>query len=175
MGNLLFSPSGRIGPAEFMKGALVLIIIGAILAILPMFSYSLSMIFSILGLVTLWCWIVLFIKRFHDAGKSGWMCILPIIAFIIASVIVSQLVTSMFAGDINEQIKQMSEEAASSGDISSILKGSMELGGELAKKTAIPMAVAGAVVSYLIAFVTNSMLKSDPDDNQFGPGGNTFA
>jgi uncharacterized membrane protein YhaH (DUF805 family) len=169
MGNLLFSPSGRISPADFMKGALVLIVIGAVLNILPMISFSLSMVFGLLGLVTLWCWIVLFIKRFHDAGKSGWMCLLPILAFLIIGFIVNGLVSSMFAGDLNAQMQQMSEEAISSGDVSSILKQSMDLGAQVAKKTALPLAVAGAVISYLIAYVTNMMLKSDAGDNQFGP------
>jgi uncharacterized membrane protein YhaH (DUF805 family) len=169
MGNLLFSPSGRISPSDFMRGAIILIVIGAVLNILPMFSYSLSMVFSLLGLVTLWCWIVLFIKRLHDAGKSGWLCILAILAFIVASVIMSQIVTSMFAGDLSEQVKAITEEAAQSGDLGAVFKASAEMGAQIAKKTALPMAIGGAVVSYLIAYVTNMLLKSDPEENQFGP------
>ena len=169
MGNLLFSPSGRISPSDFMKGAIILIVIGAVLAILPMVSYSLSMVFSLLGLITLWCWIVLFIKRLHDAGKSGWLSIVVIIAFVVASFILSMIVTPMFAGDLNEQVKVLSQEAAASGNLSDVLKVSAEYGAQIAKKTALPMAVGGAVVSYIIAYVTNMLLKSDPEENQFGP------
>ena len=35
MGNLLFSPSGRIGPGQFMSGVQILIIVAVVLAILP--------------------------------------------------------------------------------------------------------------------------------------------
>lgn len=169
MGNLLFSPSGRINPSEFMRGATILIIIGFILGILPMISFTLGSALGLLGIVTIWCWIVLFVKRYHDGGKSGWMSIIPIIVFVILSVIISQLVTSMFAGDLNAQMKEAAEAAAESGDIGSILSVSTEFAGSIAKKTALPSAIASAVASYLIAFVFNNMIKRDDHDNQFGP------
>jgi uncharacterized membrane protein YhaH (DUF805 family) len=161
MGNLLFSPSGRINGSDFMRGVVVLIAISAVLNILPLISMKLAML-GILGIVLLWCWIVLFIKRFHDAGKSGWMCIIPIIAFVVASVVVSTLVQSMFAGDMKQAMTELSTSGAGLSEV-------LEATSAMAKKTALPSAIAGAVVSYAIAFITNSMLKSDPDENQFGP------
>jgi len=169
MGNLLFSPSGRINPSDFMRGAMILIAIGFVLGILPLISFQLGSMLSLLGIITLWCWIVLFIKRYHDGGKSGWMCLIPIIAFIILTLIVSQLVTSMFAGDLNAQMKEAAEAAAESGDISAVFGASMEMGAAIAKKTALPSAIAGAVVSYVIAFVINNMIQRDEHENQYGP------
>ena len=169
MGNLLFSPSGRINPGDFMRGATILIVIGFVLGILPLISFQLGSMLSLLGIITLWCWIVLFIKRYHDAGKSGWMCLIPIIAFIILSLIISQIVTSMFAGDLNAQMQEAAAEAAESGDLASVFGASMEMGAAIAKKTALPTAVAGAVTSYLIAFVFNNMIKRDDHENQYGP------
>jgi len=169
MGNLLFSPSGRINPSEFMRGATILIVIGFILGILPMISFTIGSALSLLGLITIWCWIVLFVKRYHDGGKSGWMSIIPIIAFIILSLIIGQLVTSMFAGDLNAQMKAATEAAAESGDIGSIFAVTSEFAGSIAKKTALPSAIASAVASYLIAFVINNMIKRDDHENQFGP------
>ena len=165
MGNLLFSPSGRISPSDFMRGSIILIAISFVLGILPLISFQIGSMLSLLGIILLWCWIVLFIKRFHDGGKSGWMCILPIIAFIILSIIISSVVTSMFAGDLNAQL----QEVAQSGDISAVLGASTELGPAIAKKTAIPAAVAGALVSYIIAFGTNSIVGHDEHENQYGP------
>lgn len=162
MGNLLFSPNGRITPDEFMKGAYVLIAIGIILGLLPLVSMSLSMIFSLLGLVTLWCWIVLFIKRFHDGGKVGWMCLLPILAFIVSSFIIGGIVTGMVGGTAMSE--QAIQDAAQSGDLSAV----MDATSGLARKTAIPSAIAGAVVSFAIAYVTNMLIKRD-GDNQYGP------
>ena len=75
----------------------------------------------------------------------------------------------MFAGDLNAQMQEVAEEAATSGDFGSILGASMEMGKEIAKKTALPMAVGSAILSYLIAMLFNNMIKSDPGDNQYGP------
>ena len=45
----------------------------------------------------------------------------------------------------------------------------MEMGAAIAKKTALPSAIAGAVASYIIAFVFNNMIKRDDHENQYGP------
>ena len=161
MGNLLFSPSGRINGSDFMRGVVILIAISAVLQILPLISTALGML-GIIGIALLWCWVVLYIKRFHDAGKSGWMCILPLLAYIVGGVIVGMLVQSMFAGDMKQAMEEAVSSGAGLGDV-------MEMTSAMAKKTALPSAIAGAVVSYAIAFITNSMLKSDPEENQFGP------
>lgn len=169
MGNLLFSPSGRINPGEFMKGAYVLIAISFVLGILPLINYQLGTMLGMLGLVLIWCWIVLFIKRLHDAGKSGWLCLLPILAFIVLSFIMSSVITGMFAGDLQAAMQEATEAAAESGDFGSIMSASMEMGKDIAKKTALPSAIGGAIVSFIIAYVTNMLLKRDAHDNQFGP------
>ena len=75
MGNLLFSPSGRIGPSEFIKGIMILAVISAVLTIIPMFSFTLGSMLSIIGIVLLYPLVCLLIKRSHDGGKSGWMSI----------------------------------------------------------------------------------------------------
>ncbi len=169
MGNLLFSPKGRINSSEFMKGAIVVIVIAAILNLLPLVSYNLAMIFSLLGLVLIWPIIVLAVKRAHDAGKSGWMCLLPIIALIILSVIANSVVTKMFGGDIYTQMQNAMQEAAQSGDLKQVMSVSKEYGQKLSQKTVVPMTVASAVIMYVVAFVYNMLLKHDPEENQWGP------
>jgi len=164
MGSLLFSPSGRIGSAEFMKGVLILVVIGFVLGALPAISPALAML-GILGLVMIWCWIVLWIKRYHDAGKSGWMCLVPIIVYIIVSVILSMVVQPMF---IDPEFATIMEEAEAAGDVGAILEAAMS-GGGVTKSGTFILAAIGAAVSYGIAFIFNGMIKSDPDDNQFGP------
>lgn len=164
MGNLLFSPSGRVGPAEFMKGATLLIIIGFILSILPALSTALGML-GIIGIVLWWCWIVLWIKRYHDGGKSGWMCLVPIIVFIIASIVIGLVVQPMF---IDPEFAARTEEAAASGDFGAIMESAMS-GGGVSKLGIFVVGAVNAVVAYVIAFVFNNMIKSDPHDNQFGP------
>ncbi len=173
MMNLLFSPNGRINSSEFMRGAYVLIGIAFILALLPLVSYQLSMIGSIIGLVMLWCWIVLWIKRYHDSGKSGWMSLLPIIAFVILSMIVGMLVSTMGMSGMDPEtaaaMNEAAEEAAASGDFGAMMSSMMGASEGLAKKLAIPNAISTAVLSLAIAFLFNSMIKQEPNDNQYGP------
>lgn len=164
MGNLLFSPSGRVGPTAFMKGATILIVINFILAILPILSPALGLL-SIVGLILIWCWIVLWVKRYHDAGKSGWMSLIPIVAFLIAAIIISLVIQPMF---VDPEVAATLEEAQASGDMGAVWEAAMSGGGITTMGTLI-LAVIGAVVSYAIAFLFNNMIKSDPHDNQFGP------
>lgn len=167
MGNLLFSPSGRIGPGQFMSGVKILVIIAVAIAILPALVPALVML-NILGLVMLWCWVVLWVKRYHDGGKSGWMCLIPIIIYIIIGGIVSTVLAGMFVD--TEAIAAITEaqEQADLGALMSMMgKGGMTTTG------LIVTALAGAAVSYIIAMVFNNMIKHDAHDNQFGPEAGT--
>jgi len=161
MGNLLFSPSGRIGPSEFIKGIMIIAVISAVLTLLPMVSMSLAMVGGLVSIVLLYPLFCLLIKRSHDAGKSGWMSIVWFIIFVIIALVLSQLVTMFFGGDAQEAVTA----AAESGDLSAV----MEVSKDLAKKTAIPSAIAGLVGSYISAFVINMLNKRDDHENQYGP------
>ena len=161
MGNLLFSPSGRIGPSEFTKGIMILAVISAVLTILPLISMSLAMVGGLVSLVLLFPLFCLLIKRSHDAGKSGWMSIVWFILFAIIMVVLSQVVTMVFGGDVKDAVNA----AAESGDLAAVL----EVSQSLAKKTAIPSAIAGLVGSFIAAFVINMLNKADDHENQYGP------
>lgn len=71
MFDTLLNPGGRIGPVAFRNAALVLIAIGASMGLLPLVWPSL--ILSLVSMVFLYPWAVIWVKRFHDAGKSGSM------------------------------------------------------------------------------------------------------
>lgn len=166
MGNLLFSPSGRIGPAEFTKGIMILAVISAVLTLLPMISMSLAMIGGLVSLLLLVPFFMLNIKRAHDAGKSGWMSILHFVIYIILGVVLSLLVGMFFAGSIDpEAMQAAAEEAAAAGD----LAGVMEAAGDAAKAQAIPSAIGGLVISYIFAMIVNAINKKDMHENQYGP------
>ncbi len=170
MGNLLFSPNGRIGPNEFWRGAIILIVLGALIQLAPLVSLTLGMVLGLLGLVLIWCWVVLWIKRFHDGGKSGWMSLIPIAVFILLSWIVSMVVASMFMGDMAQDMAVMTEnmENMAEDDPSAALGGMMDMVSSMGKKTALPSAISGAIVSALIAYVGNMLIKQDPEENQWG-------
>lgn len=166
MGNLLFSPNGRIGPSEFTKGIMIIAVISAIISLLPLVSMSLAMIGGLVSLILLIPFFMLNIKRAHDAGKSGWMSLLHLLIYIILAVILSFVVGKFFAGSVDpEAVQAAAEEAAAAGDIAGV----MNAAAGAAKAQAIPSAIGGLVISYLFAMVVNMINKGDDHDNQYGP------
>jgi len=176
--NLLFFPSGRITPEQFLRGALVLIAIGAAIQLLPLISLRLSLIFSLLGVVTIWCWVVLWVKRFHDGGQSGWMTLLVILVWIVLGFIANSIVQAMFLGDIAEQTADMVEamEDIDDDNVSGVFTAMFDMMGGMARKLAIPTAISSALVALGVTYGANALIKHDPDENQWGPGsvGDTF-
>lgn len=168
MGNLLFSPSGRIGSADFIRGIIVLIVISAVLTVLPLISSGLDVL-KILSIVMVWCWIVLYVKRFHDAGKTGWLTVAVAVASIILLYILSVITTKMFAADLSAQMQEVVIAATESGSFKDMMAMSQEFGTKIAKKTAIPTAIGTSILTYVVAMVVDKMFPRDPSDNQYGP------
>ena len=160
MGNLLFSPTGRINPNEFMKGALILILASIILSIPTALGMTgaIPAILGFVSVITIYCWIVLWIKRYHDSGKSGWMCLIPIIVYMIIVIIV----IIIYAGD---ELGAIFAAAAESVD-------STEVEAALDEKINSPIYLAIiSLISLGVAFLFNNMIKQDDHENQFGlPG-----
>lgn len=65
---LFFSADGRIGRQPYWIGWLVLIGVNTLLFWVPFLS-----------LVSIYCWICISAKRFHDMGKSGWLAAVPVV------------------------------------------------------------------------------------------------
>ena len=158
MGSLLFSPSGRINSSEFMKGAIILIILGIVFTIPEMMGMGdgITMIMGLLGFLLIIPWIFIWIKRYHDAGKSGAMCLIPILVYIVAVI----ALTFFFMGDMFALM--FSEEAMTDPES---LEAEIEA---LTKAKAIPLTIASTVLSLIIAFGFNAMIKQQPEENQFG-------
>jgi len=68
--SLLLSPQGRIGRQTYWIGFFVLFGLGFMVQFIPVLG-------QLIGIAMIWCWIVLFTKRFHDMGQSGWWQIVP--------------------------------------------------------------------------------------------------
>ena len=165
MGKILFSPDGRIGPANFMRGVYVLLALSFLINLLPMVSPALAAPFKILMMVIAYCWVVLFIKRFRDGGKSGWMVLLPIGVSIFAMFLHNSIVPPLFAPEIYGNMKEATEALAASGaGMSELMAGSMQIAQEfqepLAKKIALPGSAIYALWSFAIAYFFNKMIAS---------------
>ena len=170
MGNLLFSPSGRINKSDFMKGVGIIAVISALIKVIPMFSVSLGGILSLLSLVLIFPLFCLMIKRSHDGGKSGWMSIVWFILLLILIFIMSSIVPAMFGGDAYAEMKELTEAAVSEGaGLGEIIQISQEFQEGIAKNTALPSAILGFVVTMFWAFLINVFTGKDVEDNQFGP------
>jgi uncharacterized membrane protein YhaH (DUF805 family) len=82
--NTMLNPQGRIGPVTFRNAATILIAIGAILTLLPLALPALTAL-SLVSVVLIYPWVVIWVKRLHDAGKSGWMFVIVLVLYLIAS------------------------------------------------------------------------------------------
>jgi uncharacterized membrane protein YhaH (DUF805 family) len=52
-------------------------------------------------------WVVLWRKRLHDNGKTGWFLLLILLVWFILSMIGGQIVTMMFAGDMMQAMQEV--------------------------------------------------------------------
>ncbi len=161
MGNLYFSPKGRISPEVFQKSAITLIAISFVLNVLPLVSFALAALFGLVGLVMVWPWICIWIKRLHDAGKSGWMLLLVLLVMIVLSSIFSKVINSMFG------VSQAEMQAAMSG--ADGIMGMFSAAAQASKSIILPNAVSAAAVGLIVVFGANKFLPSDPEENQYGP------
>lgn len=170
MGNLLFSPNGRIGPQAFFKGMMTLAVISAVITLSGLVSFQLSQILGFVSLLLIIPFFFLLIKRSHDAGKSGWMSIvwfiLWIIIFVILGMLVNAIMPSAAQAELETALEAAMTEGGGFGDIMALTK---EMGPAIARQTAIPSALAGLVGTAIAAYLINMLNKHDDHENQYGP------
>ena len=172
MGNLLFSPSGRIGSSEFYRGGFILILIGTAFSMTKMISPGLGVMFGLLSYFLAYPWVVIWIKRLHNGGKSGWLVLLYGLLYTVILMVAAMIVLIAFSGpEFMELIKAQAE-----GDLSQAeyMRQSQEMGASLAPKLALPVAIVGILASLLTLFIGDKATPNDEGDNQFGPGAGTF-
>ena len=153
MTTTMLDPKGRLGPTGFRNAALILIVAGTVLSVLSVLSPAL-MLLSFVSLALIYPWVVIWSKRLHDAGKSGWMFLLVLVLYLIATFAVSYFIGQQFAPptEPNADFEQM-----------------MAAMTQAAQATAIPSAVASVVISLAFVFGANALLKSDAGPNAYGP------
>lgn len=141
--SLFFSAEGRIGRQEFWIAFAILFVAGIIINMVPGVG-------QLISLAMTWCWVCLFSKRLHDFGKTGWLNLVPVGAWIGAVVIVlviggAGLIAAATAGD-NQ----------SAGAIFAALGGAM-----------LVFAIAGLINLTFILWV--GLTAPTPGDNRYGP------
>lgn len=170
MGNLLFSPNGRINPSDFFKCMMVLAVISSVISLLGLVNFQISQILGYVSLLLIIPFFFLLVKRSHDAGKSGWMSIVWFILWIIIFMILGMLMSTIMPSAAETEFKNAMEAAAENGaGLGEIMGMTKEFGPAIAKEGAIPSAIAGLVGTAIAAFVVNMLNKRDDHENQYGP------
>jgi uncharacterized membrane protein YhaH (DUF805 family) len=152
--NTMLNPQGRIGPVAFRNAALILIAIGAILALLPLALPALTAL-SFVSLVLIYPWVVIWVKRLHDAGKSGWLFLVVLVLYLTASFGSSYFISTQFA--------PAQTPAANPGDLSAVMASMAAQ----AQAVALPSAIVSVLVSLAFVFAGNALLRSDPAPNEY--------
>lgn len=157
VGNLLFSPKGRIGPSDLWKGLIILLILQVLITVISAFSpMALTMLLGIVSIALLYPFVCVLGKRLHDNGKSAWWVILVIVAYLVVSWILTFLLLSVFG--LNPMTAGANPEAMAAYRQSSLLP-----------------SILGAIVMTAILGFIMATLKSEPGTNKYGPppGGDT--
>src|SRR5690606_9729416 len=94
----MLNPQGRLGPKSFQTAGLILVAIGLVISLISAISLVLGALLGILSLILIYPWVVIWVKRLHDAGKSGWFVLLVILVWLIVSMIVGSIAAMLFAG-----------------------------------------------------------------------------
>lgn len=168
---LFFSTAGRISPTTFLRAAIVLIALN----ILVIFSVYLGPAFylclNLVFFLSIWCWISLWVKRYHDGGMTGWYAIFPMLAYIAGAVCLSFFLTSRYGIDVNQRMlfNEKIQEAATLGNMEAVRAMTVEMTMIEGRKLALPNAILTAGLGLSIVWFFNSVLiVQDPDPNRFG-------
>lgn len=148
----IFNPFGRIGPVKFRNTVIVLILIGACLSLMPLINPGLAAL-SFGGILLLYPSIVIWVKRLHDAGKSGWWFLVIFAAQLIISLAVNRFIIARFMPappPVDPHFIWQSMVAQM-------------------RANALPSTISGVIISLAFALVINEELKSQPEENAYGP------
>jgi ABC-type multidrug transport system fused ATPase/permease subunit len=103
---LLFSPNGRIDQPTYWRAVLILFGISAVLTVV---SAYVSPFLGFASIIFIWPWIAVHVKRFHDAGKTGWLTLAMIVLAIVVSAIASFILPGLFGVDVASMQREMEE------------------------------------------------------------------
>lgn len=162
MMNLLFSPNGRIDQPTYWRAVLIIAILSAVCSALGVFV---SGVFGFLALVVMWNWIAVHAKRFHDNGKTGWYMVLLILVSGVVGMILGGILPGLFGFDMAAYNEDVSKTMQRGGDFAAL----MELINEAQRQTFVATILQTFIVTGILGAIMG-LFKTDPNDNQYGPG-----
>ncbi|MDO9472116.1 MAG: DUF805 domain-containing protein [Caulobacter sp.] len=138
---LFFSPDGRIGRQAYWIGWLVLIGVNTLLFWVPFLS-----------LVTIYCWICVCSKRFHDMGRSGWLSAIPVTLSIVMPI---GAVLAIAGAAVAASISGAGDETVIAAVLSAVAGSALLL--------------LGALVIGIGFLIWQGVALGEPDANRYGP------
>jgi len=163
MGNLLLSPYGRINSAAFYRGGFILILISVAISLLNLLSSQVGQILSIISYALIYPWVVIWIKRLHNGGKSGWMFLVYMLLYFFVAMVGFGIALSMFGG--GEFMQMVTDQVEGK-----ITQAEMQVQAEIWARTyTAPMLLASIGTSVLTMYIGDKTIPMDPGENQYGP------
>jgi len=153
------NPEGRLNPSEFIRGGSILIVASVILSLLQQTGIvAIVVLANLLSLFLIYPWVVMWIKRYHEAGKPGWFALIPLLLFIIGFYFVSVFTFS----DEFKILMEAYESGVSQEELSALMQ-------ELVKPKEILFLLVTTLYSLAFLHGFNKLIKSDPNENEYGP------
>ncbi|MFN4025077.1 MAG: DUF805 domain-containing protein [Hyphomonas sp.] len=164
---LFLSPNGRIDQPTYWRAVLILFAISAGLSVISAFV---SPFLGMLGIVFIWPWIAVHVKRFHDAGKTGWFTVAMVVVALVVSMILGFILPGLFGIDqAAMQLEVQREIEAAGNDPAAAIGAAMEASRRAAQVQLLPSVLSTLIVTGVIGAIMG-LFKTDPGDNQYGPG-----
>lgn len=163
------SPNGRIDQQVYWRAVLTLFGISAAIAVLSAFVHPL---FGLLGLVFVWPWIAVHVKRFHDAGHTGWLTLALVVVAFILSIVLGFVLPGLFGVDTVEMQAEMQREierATSQNDGGAVFAAMMD-GIRRANQAQLVSSIISTGIATGVLGAIMGLLRTEPSDNQHGPG-----
>lgn len=159
MYSLFFDPQGRISPARFWRGYTIILGIYIILQCLTVLlgQGPTTTLLGFLSVVLYWNTAVIYTKRLHDAGYTGFWVAAIALGWFTAAMIVIGATSMIFAGDIFMRAMEDTDYANSQSFLVA-----------LQDAIFVPSTAALLAVNIAIGFILAG-LNSDPGSNTYGP------
>lgn len=166
---LLYSPKGRIGPRDFIKGLALLVLLHALIVMLGAYNLNASSILSFLSIVLLYPLFCLLIKRSHDGGKSGWFAALWFFCLFILWFIASAIAQNIWGGELLVEMNTKTLAAFEAQDWGEIIVIAEEYAAPMAKQINVGTGVCRFAALLSAGVLINMMIGADPNTNKYGP------
>ncbi len=157
--NTLFNPNGRLSPAMFWRGYILLIAVYLVFLTIEIHGGSLlGMIAGSMMLLLVWPYLCVFGKRLHDAGKSAWWSAPIFVGIVTVGLVAKSIILLMMMG----------EEVMAAVDTNGALHVDPELAEMVRLKIFLPAALIDLAAGLGAGFILAN-LRSDRRENQYGP------